>query len=265
MRCLERGLRKLAVWASILAIVVLVLMVAGFAQGERSQYGTLIVSLDGRLSPLTLPRGHAAPVAISLRGRLQTADGTPLPRVTEVQLGLPQQGVLSTRGLPTCSRRKLIATSSVAALRHCREALVGHGQLKLTVRLPHQKPFAVQTRLLAFNAHLGRRHAVFLHAFTPKPPFSVVLPFALRRGSGRFGMTLAAKLPVFGKWARVAQFEMTLSRRYAYRGRRRSYLNASCPIPRRFTAGFFSLARVAYRLVGGRQVSTAIARSCRAR
>lgn len=265
MRRLEGGLRNLAVWASILAVVVLVLMVAGLAQGERSQYGTLIVSLDGRLSPLTLPRGRAAPVAISLKGRLQTADGAPLPRVTEVQLGLPQQGVLSTHGLPTCPRRELIATSSVAALRNCREALVGHGQLKLTVRLPHQKPFAVQTHLLAFNAHLGKRHAVFLHAFTPKPPFSVVLPFALRRGSGRFGMTLAARLPVFGKWARVAEFEMTLSRRYVFRGRRLSYLSASCPIPRRFTAGFFSLARVAYRLVGGRQVSTAIARSCRAR
>lgn len=265
MRCLEGGLRNRAVWASILAVVILVLVIAGLAQGERSQYGTVIVSLDGQLSPLTLPREHSAPVAISLKGRLQTADGSPLPRVTEVQLGLPQQGVLSTHGLPTCPRRELIATSSVAALRNCREALVGHGQLNLTVRLPHQKPFPVQTHLLAFNAHLGKRHAVFLHAFTPKPPFSVVLPFALRRGSGRFGLTLAAKLPVVGKWARVAEFEMTLSRRYAYRGRRRSYLSASCPIPKRFTAGFFSLARVAYRLAGGRQVSTAIARSCRAR
>jgi hypothetical protein len=58
---------------------------------------------------------------------------------------------------------------------------------------------------------------------------------------------------------------MTLSRRYAYHGQLRSYLSASCPIPRRFTAGFFSFARVAYRLADGRRVSTAIARSCRAR
>src|SRR5262245_44713940 len=101
MRCLEGRLRNRAVWASILAVVFLVLMIAGFARGESSQYGTLIVSLDGRLSPLALPRERSAPVAISLRGRLQTADGSPLPRVTEVELGLPQQGVLSTHGLPT--------------------------------------------------------------------------------------------------------------------------------------------------------------------
>ena len=247
------------------ALVVAVLTIAGLAQGERSQFGKLILSLDGRLSPLRLPRERSAPVAIRLEGRLRTADGSPLPRVTEVQLGLPQQGVISTHGLPTCARRRIADTSSVAALRNCREALVGRGQLDLTVRLPHQKPFAVQTHLLAFNARLDKRHAVLLHAFTPKPPFSVILPFALRRGSGRFGTTLAAKLPAVSKWARVARFEMTLSRRYAYRGRRRSYLSASCPIPRRFTAGFFSLARVAFRLAGGRQVSTAIARSCRAR
>lgn len=265
MRCLEGGLRNRAVWASILTVVVSGLVIATLAQGERSQYGTLIVSLDGRLSPLTLPRERSAPVAVGLRGRLQTADGSPLPRVTEVQLGLPQQGVLSTRGLPTCTRRELVATSSISALRICREALVGYGRVDLTVQLPHQKPFPVRTHLLAFNARIGKRRAVFLHVYTPRPPFSVVLPFALRRGSGRFGMTLAAKLPVLGKWARVAEFEMTLSRRYAYRGHRRSYLSASCPIPRRFTAGFFSFARVAYRLAGGRQVSTAIARSCRAR
>ena len=46
---------------------------------------------------------------------------------------------------------------------------------------------------------------------------------------------------------------MTLSRRYSYRGRARSYLSASCPIPPRFTAGFFSFAKASFTLAGGRQ------------
>jgi hypothetical protein len=135
----------------------------------------------------------------------------------------------------------------------------------MTVQVPHQEPFAVHARLLAFNARVGQKRAVLLHAYTSEPPLAVVLPFLLHHGSGRFGTALAAHLPVLGEWARVARFEMVLSRRYSYRGRRRSYLSAACPVPKRFTAGFFSFARVAYRLADGRQVSAAIARSCRAR
>jgi hypothetical protein len=245
--------------------LVLGLLLAAFAQGERTQYGTLVVSLGGQLEPLTLPREHPAPVAVNLEGSLQTSDGSPLPRVIRVELGLPQQGRLSFHGLPTCPRPKLVATSSTDALAICRAALVGHGRVDMTVQVPTQAPFEVHARLLAFNGRIGEAHRVLLHAYTPEPPFSVVLPFSLHHRSGRFGMALAANLPALGEWARVARFQMTLGRRYTYRGQSRSYLSASCPIPKRFTAGFFSFARIAYRLSDGRQVSTAIARSCRAR
>lgn len=253
--------------ASLLALVslVLVLLLAALAQGERTQYGTLIVSLSGQLEPLTLPRERHAPVAVNLEGSLQTADGSPLPRVVRVEVGLPKQGRLSTHGLPTCTRRRLVATSSTDALAVCRAALVGHGRVDMTVQVPNQNPFEVHARLLAFNARMGKADRVLLHVYTPKPPFSVVLPFSLRHRSGRFGMALAAELPALGEWARVARFQMTLARSYTYHGRRRSYLSASCPIPKRFSAGFFSFARIAYQLADGRQVSTAIARSCRAR
>lgn len=256
--------RRIACVAMLLALAASGILVA-LAQGERSQHGTLIVSLGGRLSPLELPRRHAAPVAVQLEGSLRTADGSPLPRVTRVEFGLPQQAVLSTDGLPTCTRQKLLVTSSADALAACRAALVGRGRVDLTVQVPQQEPFAVHTRLLAFNARAGSRREVLLHAYTSHPPLAVVLPFVFRNGSGRFGRTLGADLPVLGEWARVARFTMVLSRRYVYRGRRRSYLGASCPIPKRLTAGFFSFARVAYSLADGRQVTTAIARSCRAR
>jgi hypothetical protein len=248
-----------------LAFLLAGLLFVSLAQAERTQYGTLIVALGGKLSPLALPRERPAPIAVKLEGSLQTADGSPLPRVKRVELALPQQGTLSTYGLPTCTQRRLRVTSSKDALAACRDALVGHGRVDMTVQVPHQEPFVVHAGLLAFNARIGRRGAVLLHAYTPQPPLAVVLPFVLHHDSGRFGTVLGADLPVLGKWARVAQFEMVLSRRYSYRGRRRSYLSASCPVPKRLTAGFFSFARVDYRLADGRQVSTAIARSCRAR
>lgn len=107
---------------------------------------------------------------------------------------------------------------------------------------------------------------MILHAAAVKPPVVVVLPFVIRHQDGRFGLALVADLPAtLGPWPHFAHFEMTLFRRYIYRGQERSYLSASCPIPPRFTAGFFSFAKASFTLVGGRQVGTGIARGCRGR
>jgi hypothetical protein len=248
------------------ALALLGALGAGLARGERSQKGNLIVSLDGDLAPLALPRDRAAPVSVHLEGGLQTADGTLLPRVTRIELGLPAQGILSTRGLPVCSQRRLRSTKPAEALAACHRALVGQGRLEAQVLLPNQEPFTIDTRLLAFNGRADGRRAVILHAFAVNPPIVAVVPFVLRRRDGRFGLALVADLPsALGPWPRFASFEMTLSRRYTYRGRSRSYLSASCPIPPRFTAGFFSFAQAGLTLVGGRRLSTGIARSCRAR
>jgi hypothetical protein len=250
----------------LVALALLGGLAAGLARGERTQKGDLIVSLDGGLTPLKLPRDRLAPVAVHLEGGLQSTDGKLLPRVTRIELGLPAQGVVSTRGLPTCSQRQLRNARPPEALAACRTALVGHGLLEAQVKVPQQAPFTIHTRLLAFNGRVGGRRAVLLHAYAANPPTVAVLPVLLRRGSGRFGLTLVADLSrALGPWPRFADFDLTLSRRYSFRGRRRSYLSASCPIPRRLTAGFFSFARADLTLVGGREIGTSIARGCRGR
>lgn len=236
------------------------------ASGERAQRGNLVVALDGSLSPLRLPRDRPAPVAVRLAGALGTDDGSLLPRVTRIELALPDQGVLDTRGLPVCSPRRLRYAVSRDALAACGSALVGRGWLEAEVVLPSQAPFTVRARLLAFNARVGGRRAVVLHAFSPDPVTIEVLTFRLRRGDGRFGKELVATLPqALGPWPRVARFEMTLWRRFTHAGERRSYLSASCPLPPALTAGFFSLARASFGLEGGGEIGTAIARGCRAR
>lgn len=249
-----------------LATAALLAAVAAAPSGaEQTQNGTLVSSLDGELRPLALPRDHPAPVAVHLVGRLRTSDGSLLPRVTRLEIGLPGQGVLSTRGLPTCPPRLLRDTRSGEALVACGPALVGRGELEALVALPGQAPIAVHARLLAFNARLGNRRAVLLHAGAVDPPTSSVLPLLVTRGSGRFGTDLAGQITsALGPWPRLRRFEITLFRRYDYRGSRRSYLSASCPIPAALTAGFFSFARASYRFAGGTGIATGIARGCRA-
>jgi hypothetical protein len=251
--------------ATLALVVLAVFLLAGLAQGERSQRGNLIVTLDGRFSPLTLPRERRAPVSVNLRAGLQTSDGSVLPRVTQVELGIPGQGAITSRGLPTCSPRQLRDATTAQAVSDCGPALIGSGRMLAQVKIPNQEPFAVHARLLAFNGRVRGQRAVIVHGVSAQPPTSVVLPFLIRLRPGRFGTVLAAHLPpTLGPWPRFARFEMDLSRRYTYRGRRLSYISASCPIPKSFTAGFFSFAKATFTLAGGRRVSTGIARSCRA-
>jgi hypothetical protein len=250
----------------LVVALALTCLAVGRAGAERTQRGNLIVSLDGRLAPLKLPRERPVPVAIHLEGGLQTADGSLLPRVGRIELGLPGQGVIDTRGLPVCPQRRLRDAKPPEALAACGDARVGHGRLRAVVALANQSPFTATADLRAFNGRIGGRRAVILHAYLNDPPTVVVLPFRIRPGSGRFGTSLVADLgAALGPSVRFAHFQIELSRKFSDRGRARSYLSATCPIPRGNTAGFFSLARVSFTLAGGGQVGTGIARSCRAR
>lgn len=259
-------MRRPAKSAAVATALLVACLLAGIAHGERVQRGNLIVTLDGHFEPLALPRDRPAPVSVRLDAGLKTADGSILPRVTRVELGIPGQGVITTRGLPTCTPRRLRDSTTARALQDCRPALIGTGRMIAQVKIPHQAPFAVHARLLAFNGRVGGRRAVIVHGISTQPPTAVVLPFVIRLRPGRFGTVLVAHLPpTLGPWPRFAHFQMNLSRRYRYRGRKLSYISASCPIPKRFTAGFFSFAKATFTLADGRRVSTGIARSCRAR
>jgi hypothetical protein len=250
----------------LLVLVVLVALTAATASGERAQRGNLIVTLDGGFAPRALPRDRPAPVSVQLKAGLQTTDSSTLPRVTRVELGIPGQGLISSRGLPTCTPRQLRNTTTADALVACRPALIGTGQMVAQVKIPSQPAFAVHARLLAFNGKVHGQRAVIVHGLALRPPTVVVLPFLIHLRPGKFGTVLTAHLPAnLGPWPRFARFEMDFYRRFTYRGHERSYISASCPLPPRVPLGFFSFAKATFTLADGRHISKGIARSCRAR
>ena len=253
---------------SLAAVMTVCLALApGLAHGERAQSGNLIVSLNGGISPLELPRDHPAPVAVRLEGEVRTADGSPLPRVARVELELAGQGLLFTRGLAVCPRARLRNANARQSLQRCGAALVGSGLLEAQVFVPEQAPFSIHARMLAFNGHAGGGgRAIWVHAFSKDPPVSLVLPFVIRPRRGTFRTALIATLPkAVGYLPHLARFQLTLSRNFSYRGKRHSYISASCPVPKPFTAGFLSFARATYGFAGDRRLSIESVRSCRAR
>jgi hypothetical protein len=198
---------------------------------------------------------------------VDTADRSPLPRVNRLKLELGWRGELLTKGLPVCPQVRLRGITTEQALERCGGSLVGRGKLRAKIFLPDQYPFQVRASLLAFNGRtkVGRR-AVLVHAYTKDPPISFVIPFVVHRQEGTFQTVLVTTLRrSVGTWPHVASFKVDIARSFFNDGKRRSYLNAKCPLPPHFTAGFLSFARATYTFAGGKELSTESVRSCRAR
>jgi hypothetical protein len=95
---------------------------------------------------------------------------------------------------------------------------------------------------------------------------SFTIPFSVHHSDGGFRTVLVALIRrSAGPWPHVANFQIDVSRTFGFRGKRRSYLKASCPVPKQFTAGFLSFARATYSFEGGKQLTIESVRSCRAR
>jgi hypothetical protein len=262
------ALRQIAAKVRVPALLLCALsLFAASAAAERSQDGTLIVSFNGGITPRKLPRHRPAPVAVHLSGRVLTSDQTPLPRVNWIRLELAWRGVLDTHGLPVCPRRRLRGSNSKQARESCPGAQVGNGRLFARVFIPNQPPFAIRAQIVAFNGRtMAGRPVVLVHSYARTPPVAFVIPFSVHHKPGTFRTVLVALIRrSAGPWPHVANFQVSISRSFRERGEKRSYLKASCPVPKGFTAGFLSFARATYTFQGGRQLTTESVRSCRAR
>jgi hypothetical protein len=226
----------------------------------------VIVSLDGSVSPRHLPRQRPVPISLTLAGAISSSDGTPLPHLTDIDIAFGARGGLSTAGLPRCPRDRLRNATPRQALERCGSAVVGRGAIYAEVPLAPERPLPVRADVVAFNAEVGGRPAVWVHAYAASPPVSFVLPFYLRRlRAGAYGVLLRSPVSrALGRWPRVRSFRITLGRRYRSEGRRRSYLSARCPLPPRFHIGFFPLARATYHFRPAPTLTTTILRGCRA-
>jgi hypothetical protein len=252
--------------AAFAALLIALGFAPGFALGERAQDGNLIVSLNGGVDPLVLPRHQAVPAGVRLQGEIGTVDGSPLPRLDQVRIDLAGSGHLFTHGLPKCPGARLRNADSHQAMYRCGDAVVGGGSFEVSIFIPEQSPFTLHGRLLAFNGRArDDRPAIWVHAFSYEPPISLSVPFLIEPGADGYRTALVASLPEWvGPYPHLASFELNLSREFDYRGKRRSYIKASCPVPRPFTAGFLNFARATYSFEDERQLDVESVRSCRA-
>ncbi|HXR31395.1 MAG TPA: hypothetical protein VN752_09680 [Solirubrobacterales bacterium] len=256
--------RRLTPLAALAALVCL----AGLAQAEISQRGNLRVTVEGNLRPERLPRQGAAPISVSVGGQISTTDRSLAPQLKALRIEINRHGRLDYAGLPTCRLAQIQPGSSERALSQCRSALVGRGGFSANIILAGQAPYPTEGRLLVFNGRKGGKPVLYGHIYAQRPfATSFVIVFGLQKlRKGAYGTALNAPLPkAMEAWGRLTGLQMTLSRRYRYRGARRSFLSAGCPAPKGFPGASFPLARTTFAFAGGKRLRSVLSDQCEVR
>jgi DNA-binding beta-propeller fold protein YncE len=235
---------------------------------EVTQRRALRLSVGGKLSPRRLPRDGVAPIAVSVAWKIATTDSSAVPQLKKLRIEINRRGRFQYAGLPICPYDRIQPASTARALTACRSALVGQGSFEAEVAVAGQEAYVTGGRLLVFNGRRQGKPVLLGQVYSPRPfATSFVIVFAMDQlQRGPYGMALTASLPpALASWGNLTAIDMSLSRRYSFEGKRRSYISAGCPAPEGFPGAVFPLARTTFGFVGGETLASTLTRSCRVR
>jgi hypothetical protein len=218
---------------TILVVAVLALLLAaGTAVALRVRTGDLVLTADGGFAPTKLPKRSDAPITLHGGGRLSTVSGELPPIVKTLTIEFDRHGHVETAGLPICTAGRLEATTVPTARRNCPGSIVGKGKGSAIVAFPEQRPIRISSPITIFNG--PRKHGnptVFAHAYTTVPvPTTFVVPVEIERiHKGVYGYRTNAKIPkIAGGAGHPISGSLKIGRKWTYKGRRHSYVNARC-------------------------------------
>jgi hypothetical protein len=252
---------------SLVAALLAGLTVAALANAEVVRKGNLQLALTGELSPTTLPRSGAAPIAVTIGGKITTTDDSPPPTLKTLAIDLNNSGAIESQGLPICPYSSIQPGSSSRALNACKTSLVGKGTFNAEITLAGQKPYPTGGRMLLFNGKEGGKNVLFGHIYAAHPfATSFVIVFKIKTlGKGPFGTSLAATLPPsLLNWGNITGIEIKLQKTFSSGGKRHSYLSAGCPTPKGVPRASFPLTKTTFGFNDGRSLSSTLVRSCKA-
>lgn len=219
------------------------LVVAGTAQALRIRAGDILITVDGGFAPKSLPRNHDAPIRIFGHGKISTVSGQLPPILRTIAFEFDRHGHVETRGLTVCTAGRLQATVVPVARKKCRGAIVGKGRGHAIVQFPDSRPFRISSPITLFNGpKKGRNDTVLAHAFTNVPtPTTLVVPIVIQRiRKGVYGYRTEATIPrIAGGYGVPIAGSIKIGRRWKFKGKRLSYINARCATGRFQARGQF--------------------------
>jgi hypothetical protein len=211
----------------------LIVVASALAKPEVVRVGNLFLRDNGGISPLKLPKHNQAPISANLNAQIGTIDGSHPPAIKSVIADFDKSIQVNAKGLPVCKEGQLTARSTVDARKACPDATVGSGEGEVEVAFPEQAPFTAKGPIVLFNggAH-GGTTLLLIHAYVAVPaPTAVIATVKLTRiHRGHYGIHAVAQIPrIAGGAGSVTRFKLTINRKFTYRGKKKSYLTASCP------------------------------------
>jgi hypothetical protein len=235
-------MRKHLVWAmAVGAASVLIVVASALAKPEVVRVGNLFLRDNGGISPTKLPRHEQVPIAANLKAQIGTNDGTHPPAIKSVVADFDKSIQVNAEGLPVCTEAQLVARSSADAKRACSDAIVGSGEAEVEVAFPEQAPIDAKGPILLFNGGVrGGTTYLFIHTYVNVPaPTAVVARVEITHiHRGHFGLHTVSRIPaIAGGAGSVTRFKFKIDRTFTYKGKKQSYLTASCPTGLYYTEG----------------------------
>ena len=214
-------------------VLALIVAASAFAKTEEVQVGNLFLRDNGGISPSKLPRHEQVPISGIVNAQIGTRDGSHPPALKSVIVDFDKTIQVNAEGLPVCKEDQLVARSTADAKKACREAIVGTGEGEVEVAFPEQEPFAAKGPITLVNGGVhGGTTLLFIHTYVNVPaPTAVIATVKITHiHRGHFGLHTVSTVPVIaGGAGSVTRFKLTINRAFNYKGRKESYLTASCP------------------------------------
>ncbi|MGH2976587.1 MAG: hypothetical protein ACRDLL_17240, partial [Solirubrobacterales bacterium] len=187
--------------------------------------------------------------------------------LSHMEIALNRAGQLDTQGLPICKQSRIRNANTAEAIAACGSALVGSGGFTVRTNLPDQETTVTPGEVLLFNGRSHGHTTILAHAFQTEPvPIERVFVFDVRHAHGTYGTVVSAEVPTgLSRHGYLNSIYLQLGRAYSYRGKRRSYLSASCAAPAGFNQALFPFAHASMSFDDGRTLSSTISRTCRVR
>lgn len=227
-------------------VVLGLLVVAATASAFKVHVvvGNLVLDAEGGFAPKALPKFVNAPITTHGGGKLSTVSGELPPILDKFILEFDKHGALDTTGLAVCTKGKLTATDVPAARRACGEAIVGKGFGSAVVKFPEQGPIKVGSPITLFNGpKKGSDDTIIAHAHLNYPgPATFIVPIVIEKiNKGVFGYRVNVNIPkIAGGYGHPIAGSAKVGRKWTFKGREHSYINARCEVGRFVVRGEFT-------------------------
>jgi hypothetical protein len=234
-------MKKHLACATAIGAFALLATASAFAEPEVAQVGNLFIRDNGGISPSRLPKRTPVPISGHIDAQIGTVDGSHPPAVENVVVDFDKTIHVNAKGLPVCKEKQLVARSTVTAEKACPDAIVGSGKGEVEVAFPEQAPFSATGPITLFNGGVhGGTTLLLIHTYVSVPaPTAVIVPVKISQiHRGRYGLHTEAKIPaIAGGAGSVTKFTLQIGRKFTYKGKKESYLTATCPTGSYYTQG----------------------------